>query len=967
MSIRGRAETLILCLSICVLAACGGGGGDSGGGVAAGPAGAPPLPAVNYQGRTALASVNEQDAYLLADALDSAVVGTIELGELADPFIFAGRGARTFDETVNSGEGGSARQRGASTAEQTGWLEIDFSGWRSGDSVTDGRMVIEVLRPPATSQMQQVRVSFNGLRVRISGPPDRGSDRTFTGTLTREVSGLQGNFGDDRSTYTGRFLIRENDSGRVRLIGPITLQDRPFFPQAPSEPARELRISGEVSLSDLGRLQIPDSGPMGYVREGGLGIDWKFRGSLTGVGASSAAVRLTGLSRDWGVLALDTDGSNRYSLTSAVRWPEDNLTLQRRPGAGGRPLALAGPRRLVPAGEATAIEGRFAEHTAGRFVSQSWEIVLQPPGGDGELQQAGSPTPTFTASRYGSYLLRQRVSDGSQQAEDWVEVVVTEAVDELDQRPYAGPDLRIPLGGRARLDLGRSTWLSGRRPPTVWPRGDGIDQLESDGNPIFLVSPFALRGSTTVHVGSGGPGPELTEGHFTPWDAMQIHVDVPAAFMPLGYLSDNGLDLDAIHDLVLEDLTGNGVADLLLSGRFGGSDTAVLRLYPGVSRGVFGPPVDTLVEESGWLAVADLHAEGALRVLLRTRAGIELLTIAPDGTMAVAGFLPRSTECESGETPGPSFQNLGIFIGEVHVADVDGDGRLDIVHYYRCTHGYLEVFLQTPEGNWRPPVSSTLGSDAGWPGPLALADLDGNGRTDVAFTVQTLEFPFFGVYLGRAQVDGSFDFELLHAGASAPPLLVDLDGDGRSDLLLSEDSRLLIRHGLGDGTFTDAVNISLLTGLPIQRIFLLPLTAGSLPSVLLGGQGTFELVEQRAPRLYEAAGRTVPTHDRRTPGTMRLVPTDLTGDGRNDLLMAGTQWAGITFQRPVPQLEGGGPATASAPSVRAAHPATEAPDVTSRRRGLGLTPLRASGQAALQETADDQVDIFWRTSSPASR
>lgn len=925
---RVLSRVLISWLPIAVLTACGGGGGDSaGGGGTAGPPGAPPLPAVNYQGRTSPATVSEQDAYFLADALDSAVVWTIALGEVADPFLFQGLGARNFDENLISPDGGSARQRGASTVQETGWLELDYSAWRDGDTIFDGRMVIEVLTPPNSSGTLRARASFQGLRVREVDS----FDRTVTGTLTREAVGLDLDLADQRSTYAGRFLLSDESAGWTRLIGPIELQDRAYAPQFTLGEARELRISGEVSLADLGRLQIPDSGAMAYQRQQGFGIGWKFRGSLTGVGAGSAAVRLTGLTRDWGALELDTDGSRRFPRSSAVRWP-GGLTLARRPDAGGLPVALAGPRRLVRAGEATPIEGRFAEHTAGRFVTQSWEIVLQPPDGDAQLQQVESTTPVFTAGRYGSYLLRQRVSDGTNTHDDYVEVVVTEVQDELDARPYAGPDLQVPLAGRARLDLARSTRFPGHRPMFLWPQiSDGLAQLDSTREPIFFVDMPTRRGSVLIEVSDTSPGPRSDTSFFNAWDAMQIHQDVPAAFMPLGYFSDNGISLDEVYDLALEDLTGDGLPDLVMSGRFGGSDTAVLRVYPGLGPGRFGPPVDTVAAETGWIAIADLDGDATPEVLLRSRAGIQIFEVAVGGSLTPGTFLPRSTECELMEIAGP----FGLSTGQAHAVDVNGDGRLDIVHSYGCLDGYIEVFLQAADGSWMSPVASTFWPAAGSPGPLAFADIDGNGRTEVAFPVQTEVAPFYGVYLGRGQVDGSFEFEPLHTGRSAPPLLVDLDGDGRVDLVLSDEARVLIRHGTDDGTFSDAVVIPQLEDVPIFRLHALPLTTGSLPAILVGRQGGFELVEQRAPRLYEAAGHTVPTYNIRAPGAMRLVTTDLTGDGRTDLLIASGGRAGITVQRPLPRLESTGSSAQSSAMVRFAL-AEEAPPALQRPVPRGL-------------------------------
>ncbi len=106
---------------------------------------------------------------------------------------------------------------------------------------------------------------------------------------------------------------------------------------------------------------------------------------------------------------------------------------------------------------------------------------------------------------------------------------------------------------------------------------------------------------------------------------------------------------------------------------------------------------------------------------------------------------------------------------EVAVADVDGDGDLDVI----TTLAAELVWLEDP--SWSP----TVVGPAWDPGPVAAGDVDGDGRIDLA-VVRAGEV---AVYRGSSS--GFHPVEIPRPGnaASAALGLADIDGDGQDDVI----------------------------------------------------------------------------------------------------------------------------------------------------------------------------------------
>src|SRR5690349_17417578 len=143
------------------------------------------------------------------------------------------------------------------------------------------------------------------------------------------------------------------------------------------------------------------------------------------------------------------------------------------------------------------------------------------------------------------------------------------------------------------------------------------------------------------------------------------------------------------------------------------------------------------------------------------------------------------------------------------VADITGDRRGDLV-------GFGDTGVWTArsngDGTFQPPqvVLADFGQEAGgWridEHPRFLADLRGNGRSDI------VGFGDAGVYVALSNGDGTFGqvrFVLADFGEEAggwhvdrhPRFVVDINGDGRADIVGFGNAGVYVALGNGDGTF----------------------------------------------------------------------------------------------------------------------------------------------------------------------
>jgi hypothetical protein len=229
------------------------------------------------------------------------------------------------------------------------------------------------------------------------------------------------------------------------------------------------------------------------------------------------------------------------------------------------------------------------------------------------------------------------------------------------------------------------------------------------------------------------------------------------------------------------------------------------------------------------LVVADLDGDGRLDLVVTNWGG-------PNGSLmgSVSVYLAQGPGTFAPQVSYPT----DIEAACVSVGDFTGDGRLDLAA--GTVLGYVDVMLNAGGGTFKPLPTANFSLGGG---TMAAADFDGDGRIDLAMAVDNHSIAVF-----RGNGDGTFSASGGNAMGTNAGLLVpsDLDGDGDVDLLL--------------GNVAAAPGVGLPTGLG----------AGTVNVLMNQGDGSF------SSQTTYAAGN----------GTIDLAVGDVDGDGHPDVVVA---------------------------------------------------------------------------------
>jgi hypothetical protein len=343
-----------------------------------------------------------------------------------------------------------------------------------------------------------------------------------------------------------------------------------------------------------------------------------------------------------------------------------------------------------------------------------------------------------------------------------------------------------------------------------------------------------------------------------------------------------------VNSLAVADLNGDGRPDLAVVNDQG------VEVLLGAGDGAFGPPATYLAGAFATsLAVADLNGDGRPDLAVGTDSGVEVLLGAGDGT-----FGP------------PASYLAGALVNSLAVADLNGDGRPDLVvgtdtpdANGNVAGGNLEVLLGAGDGTFGPPATYP---DGDFVRSLAVADLNGDGRPDLVVGTDT--FDVNGIFNGgKLEVllgsgDGTFGppAAYLAGGGVASLAVADLNGDGRPDLVVATDtfdengnptgSKLEVLLRSGDGTFGPPATY--LAGAVVTSLAVADLNGDGRPDlavgtdngvkVLLGaGDGTFGPPATYLPGAFVTSLVTSYFNGDGQPET-----ADFNHDGRPDLAVA---------------------------------------------------------------------------------
>ena len=298
---------------------------------------------------------------------------------------------------------------------------------------------------------------------------------------------------------------------------------------------------------------------------------------------------------------------------------------------------------------------------------------------------------------------------------------------------------------------------------------------------------------------------------------------------------------------------------------------------------LFGPPSvialpDGFTGES--VAIGDVTGDGLDDVVVGGWGSIT-------GGSGTAVFV--FAQLASGQLDAPATYDIGSQGGltprSIALGDLDGDGRLDVA----VTRGTdVGVLYQTAAGTLAPIAPLTATQNGNGEEIVAIADFDGDGRGDLVATGWASSGVDVWLQTAAGALSGPQSFACPHNGYD-DIAVADFDGDGLSDLIIAgeQSSTACLLHQ-SSGSFATYVSI-----MPSKSV-----TAIAGGDVDGDGRDDFVAVgggnvpDSHVGVALQAANGTLGTFAWKSsadiPGD--VIVADVDGDGRKDIIVLHTGW-----------------------------------------------------------------------------
>jgi len=256
---------------------------------------------------------------------------------------------------------------------------------------------------------------------------------------------------------------------------------------------------------------------------------------------------------------------------------------------------------------------------------------------------------------------------------------------------------------------------------------------------------------------------------------------------PTSYAVGNATS--SYSNIVAADLTGNGFLDLVTANDYDGTISVFLGNGDGTFQSQVVYPIGT---SDDWVSIADVNQDGKPDLV------VACYSSCPSGSGGGFSVLLNNG---SGAFATPVFYGgLSKGVNGIAIADVNGDGKLDVATASDGTWSGASVFLGNGDGTFQAPVSYY----APYASAIAIGNL--NGKPDLVLADE--QDSSIWVLLGNGE--GTFQPGVAYATDWQPQglVLADLNGDGNPDFAVGNERSefLTVALGNGDGTFRAGTN-----------------------------------------------------------------------------------------------------------------------------------------------------------------
>ena len=391
----------------------------------------------------------------------------------------------------------------------------------------------------------------------------------------------------------------------------------------------------------------------------------------------------------------------------------------------------------------------------------------------------------------------------------------------------------------------------------------------------------------------------------------------PVLFMPAVLYPSGDLEASSVAAV---DVNGDGRPDLIVLNGCGSGIACSMQgsvaVLMGNGDGAFQAAVT--YPTKGWgansLVVADVTGDGKPDILVANLCAASAICTNPSTVAVLRGNGDGTFQ------PAITFSSGGWTANSLAVADVNGDGKPDILVANGCStgatscpnNGQVAVLLRNADGTFQPAVTYSSGGTG--PTSVAVADINEDSKPDLLVANSGVYNGAFwdvgsvSVLLGDG--DGTFRAAVRYSSGGSFPWSVataDVNGDGKADLVVTNScwcaghGTVAILLGKGDHTFQPALSYDSGGNLPFSAAIADINGDGNLDlvvadrcrdqacntdaslGVLLGrGDGTFQPVV-----VFDSGGDY----------TNSVVAHDVNGDGRPDLVAANFGGAGVLLNK----------------------------------------------------------------------
>lgn len=340
----------------------------------------------------------------------------------------------------------------------------------------------------------------------------------------------------------------------------------------------------------------------------------------------------------------------------------------------------------------------------------------------------------------------------------------------------------------------------------------------------------------------------------------------------------------AASSIAFSDINGNGIEDLLLTGRKS-TGQSVTKLYTNNGNGIFSEVINTPLEPVRFSSIAfsDINGDGNNDVLI---TGLDS-TSEPIAKLYTNDGNNNFTEVM--DTP-----FLGVKSSSVAFSDINGDGTNDVLITGQNPFGGSSSKLYTNDGmgNFTEVIGTPI--EHVRESAIAFSDVNGDGDDDLLITGLTLSNgPISQLYIndgaGNYTEAMGTPFKRVRSGSIA---FSDINNDGTNDVLITGEDNLIDRISKlytndGMGNFTEVINIPF-DGIWGGSVAFSDVNSDGTNDVLITGQNqSFAYIS----KLYTNDGFGNFTEVINTPfdgvRSSSIAFSDVNNDGTNDVLITG--------------------------------------------------------------------------------